>query len=197
MTSDTTSHPTPDLTGRRVLAVVTTYGVEQDELVVPLEHLRAAGAHVDVAAPERGTVETLVGDKDPGRPVEADRALGDLTDADLDSYDLLLVPGGTINADALRLEEKAVAAVGTFARSGRPVAAICHGPWLVVEAGLATGKTLTSYPTLQTDVRNAGGTWQDQSVVSDASDGWTLVTSRTPDDLDDFLREVDAALAAR
>lgn len=185
---------TTDLTGRRVLAIVTTYGVEQDELVVPLEHLRAAGAHVDVAAPGKGTVETLVGDKDPGRQVDADL---DLADVDLDGYDLLLVPGGTINADSLRLEEKAVGAVSTFARSGRPVAAICHGPWLVVEAGLATGKTLTSYPTLQTDVRNAGGTWTDEAVVSDSTDGWTLVTSRTPDDLDDFLREVDAALAAR
>ncbi len=185
---------TTDLTGRRVLAVVTTYGVEQDELTVPLKHLRSAGAHVDVAAPSKDTVQTLVGDKDPGRSVEADLALADV---DLDSYDLLLVPGGTLNADSLRLEEKAVAAVTTFARSGRPVAAICHGPWLVVEAGLASGKTLTSYPSLQTDVRNAGGTWQDQSVVADTTDGWTLVTSRTPDDLDDFLREVDAALTAR
>lgn len=182
-----------DLTGRRVLAVVTNYGVEQDELVVPVDHLRAAGATVDVAAVDDAPVETLVGDKDPGRTVQPTTTLGAV---DADAYDLLLVPGGTLNADTLRLQDEAVQIVRSFASSGRPVAAICHGPWLLVEAGLVTGKRLTSYPSLTTDVRNAGGTWVDEEVVADEAGGFRLVTSRTPDDLDAFLREVDAALAA-
>jgi protease I len=181
-----------DLTGRRVLAIVTSYGVEQDELVVPLEHLRAAGAEVLVASNEPGEVHTLVGDKDPGRPVPADTTYDGVDPAD---GDLLLVPGGTINADTLRLQPAAVALVDRFARSGRPVAAICHGPWAVVEAGCARGATLTSYPSLATDVRNAGGTWVDRPVVLDEGAGYPLVTSRTPDDLDDFLGQVDAVLA--
>lgn len=181
-----------DLTGRRVLAVVTNYGVEQDELVVPVEHLREAGAQVDVAAVEQSAVQTLVGDKDPGRTVDPDTTISAV---DSQGYDLLLVPGGTINADNLRLQDDAVAIVAEFAGSGRPVAAICHGPWSLVEADLVRGKTLTSYPSLATDVRNAGGEWVDTSVVSDDAEGFTLITSRTPDDLDDFLGAVDAALA--
>ncbi|QGQ20554.1 DJ-1/PfpI/YhbO family deglycase/protease [Cellulomonas sp. JZ18] len=183
--------PATDLTGRRVLAVVTNYGVEQDELVVPVEHLREAGAQVDVAAVEESPIQTLVGDKDPGRTVDPDTTISAV---DGQGYDLLLVPGGTINADNLRLQDDAIAIVTEFARSGRPVAAICHGPWSLVEAGLLQGKTLTSYPSLATDVRNAGGEWVDKSVVSDDAGGFTLVTSRTPDDLDDFLGAVDAAL---
>ena len=182
-----------DLDGRRVLAVVTNYGVEQDELVVPVEHLRADGATVDVAAVDDAPIETLVGDKDPGRKVQPTLTLGAV---DPDDYDLLLVPGGTLNADSLRLQDEAVSLVRAFASSGRPVAAICHGPWLLVEAGLVGGKRLTSYPSLTTDVRNAGGTWVDAEVVSDDAAGFTLVTSRTPEDLDAFLREVDAALVS-
>ena len=182
-----------DLTGRRVLAVVTNYGVEQDELVVPVEHLRGAGATVDVAAVDDAPVETLVADKDPGRTVQPTSTLGEV---DASGYDLLLVPGGTLNADSLRLQDVAVRLVGAFAQAGRPVAAICHGPWLLVEAGLVQGKRLTSYPSLTTEGRNAGGTWVDEEVVADDAQGFRLVTSRTPDDLDAFLREVDAALTA-
>ncbi|MEP7762380.1 type 1 glutamine amidotransferase domain-containing protein [Sanguibacter sp. 25GB23B1] len=182
-----------DLSGRRVLAIVTNYGVEQDELVVPVDHLREAGATVDVAAVEDAPVETLVGDKDPGRPVQPTTTLGSV---DADGYDLLLVPGGTLNADTLRLQDDAVNLVKAFASSGRPVAAICHGPWLLVEAGLADGKRLTSYPSLTTDVRNAGGTWVDEEVVADDARGFRLITSRTPDDLAAFLGEIDATLTA-
>lgn len=182
-----------DLSGRRVLAVVTNYGVEQDELVVPVDHLRAAGATVDVAAVDDAPIETLVGDKDPGTTVQPTTTLGA---ADADGYDLLLVPGGTLNADTLRLQDDALRLVKAFASSGRPVAAICHGPWLLVEAGLVTGKRLTSYPSLTTDVRNAGGTWVDEEVVADDAQGFRLVTSRTPDDLKAFLQEIDTALTA-
>jgi protease I len=180
-----------DLQGRNVLAIVTNYGVEQDELVVPVDHLRENGATVDVAAAAGEPVRTLVDDKDPGKTVQPTLTL---QDADPSAYDLLLVPGGTLNADALRQNGEAIATVQAFASSGRPVAAICHGPWVLVDAETVRGKTLTSYPSLRTDIRNAGGEWLDRSVVSDDTGGWTLVTSRTPKDLDDFLREVEAAL---
>ncbi|WP_031517290.1 type 1 glutamine amidotransferase domain-containing protein [Streptomyces sp. NRRL F-5123] len=180
-----------DLQGRKVLAVVTNYGVEQDELVVPVDHLRGNGADVDVAAVSREPVQTLVGDKEPGRSVPPTTTLDDADPAD---YDLLLVPGGALNADHLRMDHRAVETARGFAASGRPVAAICHGPWALVEADVVRGKTLTSYPSLRTDIANAGGRWVDRPVVADGTGGWTLVTSRTPDDLDDFLREVEAAL---
>ncbi len=182
------------LSGRRVLAIVTNYGVEQDELVVPVEHLRERGATVVVAAVSTDPVETLVGDKDPGRTVEPDTTLADVDDA---GFDLLLVPGGTLNADALRLEQDAVRIVSAFTSSGRPVAAICHGPWVLVEAGVVDGKEATSYASLQTDLRNAGARWTDKSVVVDDASGYTLVTSRDPDDLGDFLPAVDEALTSR
>lgn len=177
---------------RKVLAIVTNYGVEQDELLVPRDHLRDAGAEVDVAAVSAGDVQTLVHDKNPGRKVRPDRTLDEV---DPEDYDLLLVPGGTLNADTLRLQKSAVGIVRSFVSSGRPVAAICHGPWALVEAGVVEGKSMTSYPSLRTDVRNAGGEWADEPVIRDDSRGWTLITSRRPADLKPFLREVDAALA--
>ncbi|MCO7272313.1 MULTISPECIES: type 1 glutamine amidotransferase domain-containing protein [Cellulosimicrobium] len=191
MAQDTAHRTSGRPRGRRVLAIVTNYGVEQDELVVPLEHLRGEGVEVDVAAVSADDVQTLVGDKDPGRTVTPT-----LTHADADpaEYDLLLVPGGTINADALRLQDDAVSLVRAFTTAGKPVASICHGPWALVEAAAVEGKTLTSYPSLETDVLNAGGAWVDRPVVRD-DDGYTLVTSRDPGDLDAFLREVDAVLA--
>ena len=183
--SDTT------LSGYRVLAIATNYGVEQDELVVPVDHLRGRGATVTIAAASTDPIQTLVGDKDPGTVVRPDTTFGEAGG----DYDLLLIPGGTLNADSLRLEKSAVDIVRQFAGSGRPIAAICHGPWALVEAGVVQGATLTSYPSLETDLRNAGATWVDQSVAVDGGAGFTLVTSRTPDDLDDFLPAVERALA--
>ncbi|MFI6424430.1 DJ-1/PfpI/YhbO family deglycase/protease [Promicromonospora sp. NPDC050880] len=180
------------LTGKQVLAIVTNYGVEQDELLVPVRHLRDHGAVVTLAAVSGEDVRTLVGDEKPGEAVAPDTTFDAVDPA---GFDLLLVPGGTINADALRLQRPAVAVAEAFAASGRPVAAICHGPWLLVEAGRVDGATLTSYPSLATDVRNAGGTWVDEPVVRDDGAGFPLITSRNPGDLPDFLREVDAALA--
>jgi len=182
-----------DLTGRRVLAIVTNYGVEQDELVVPTRALRDAGATVVVAAQSTAPVETLVGDKDPGEAVRPDTTIEEV---DASQFDLLLVPGGTINADTLRQDAGAVSIASSFAASGRPIAAICHGPWLLVEAGLVEGKELTSFPSLTTDIRDAGGSWSDASVITDVEEGFTLVTSRTPDDLDDFVRELTTAAAS-
>jgi deglycase len=181
-----------ELAGRRILAIVTNYGVEQDELVVPVKHARKAGAVVDVAAVSAEPIRTLVGDKDPGESVQPSHTLETVNAAD---YDLLLVPGGTLNADTLRLNDTAVGVVRSFASSGRPIAAICHGPWALVEGDVLKDKKLTSYPSLKTDIRNAGGAWVDESVVVDGSGGWTLITSRNPGDLDDFVREIDTALA--
>ncbi|MEU0126343.1 MULTISPECIES: type 1 glutamine amidotransferase domain-containing protein [unclassified Streptomyces] len=181
------------LGGRRVLVIVTNYGVEQDELVLPVRRLRDAGATVDIAALSTDPVRTLVGDKDPGETV---RPSFTLSDADPSDYDLLLVPGGTLNADTLRTQDATTGIVRSFTTTGRPVAAICHGPWVLVEADVVRGKTLTSYPSLRTDIRNAGGTWVDESVVTDETGGWTLITSRTPDDLADFVGAVGDRLAA-
>ncbi|MDJ1134550.1 DJ-1/PfpI/YhbO family deglycase/protease [Streptomyces iconiensis] len=180
-----------NLTGRRVLALVSNYGVEQDELLVPMQHLRDSGADVDLAAVSADPVQTLVGDKDPGQSVEPTMTLAE---ADPAAYDLLLLPGGTLNADALRQQDTAVDIVRSFTSAGSPVAAICHGPWTLVEAAVVQGKSLTSYASLATDIRNAGGDWTDRSAVRDSSGGWTLITSRTPDDLDHFLQEIDATL---
>lgn len=179
------------LTGKQVLAIVTNYGVEQDELLVPMRHLRDHGAVVTLAAVSGEDVRTLVGDEKPGEAVAPDTTLDAVDPA---GFDLLLVPGGTINADTLRLQRPALAVAEAFAGSGRPVAAICHGPWLLVEAGKVEGATLTSYPSLATDVRNAGGTWVDEPVVRNTDAGYPLITSRNPGDLPDFLREVDAVL---
>lgn len=180
-----------DLTGRRILAIVTNYGVEQDELVVPVRRLRESGARVDIAAPSAEPIRTLVGDKDPGVSVEPTLTL---SDADPSGYDLLLVPGGTLNADSLRLNDTAVGIVRSFATSGRPVAAICHGPWMLVEADVVRDRTLTSYASVETDIRNAGGRWLDEPVVRDDTGDYVLITSRTPDDLKDFVHQIDAAL---
>jgi len=169
--------PDADLDGRRVLAIVTNYGVEQDELVVPVEHLREDGAEVTVAAVSPDPVQTLVGDKDPGSTVQPDTTIAA---ADPDAYDLLLVPGGTLNADTLRLDDDALEVVRAFADAGKPIAAICHGPWALVSAGVVEGKDVTSYASLQTDLRNAGvASWTDTSVVRDET-RYPLVTSGDP-----------------
>jgi len=180
------------LAGRRVLTIVSNYGVEHDELVVPLAHLRSSGAKVTVAAVKKKKVQTLVGNKELGDRFKPDAVLGDL---DAKPFDLLLIPGGTLNADALRLSEPALAIVRSFAATGRPVAAICHGPWALVSADVVGGKTLTSYASLETDILNAGAAgWKDEAVVVDDAGGYTLITSRDPDDLDEFLGAIDTVL---
>ncbi|MGW1963581.1 type 1 glutamine amidotransferase domain-containing protein [Streptomyces sp. NPDC001935] len=184
--------PDRPLNGHRVLVLVTNYGVEQDELLVPVRRLREDGADVTIAAVKADPVQTLVGDRDSGETVEPTITLEAL---DPSGYQLLLIPGGTINADQLRLQSKALETIKVFAASGRPIAAICHGPWVLVEADVLKGKTLTSYPSVRTDARNAGAkAWVDEAVVSDSANGYTLVTSRTPRDLDDFVGAIGKAL---
>jgi len=181
-----------DFAGRRILAIVSNYGVEQDELKLPMQHLTEGAARVDVAAVSTEPIQTLVGDKDPGERFEPTTTLAEADPAD---YDLLLIPGGTVNADTLRQQDRAVAIARAFIEAGKPTAVICHGPWTLVETGALTGKRLTSYPSLQTDVRNAGGVWVDESAVVDDR-GWTLITSRSPKDLPDFTAAIDRVLAA-
>lgn len=181
---------TTDLTGRKIAFLVGNSGVEQPELTRPWEGLRAVGADTTLIAPEAGEVQAFTNDVEPGDTFTADLAVAD---ASVDDFDGLVLPGGTTNADSLRLEPAAVALVSAFVDAGKPVAAICHAPWLLVEAAVLGGKTLTSYASLRTDIANAGGRWVDQESFTCPTNGWTLVTSRDPDDLDAF---VDAAADA-
>lgn len=182
-----------ELTGKKILSLQTNRGVEQDELKVPLEKLREAGATVTVAAQESGEIQSLVGDWDLGETFSVDTTISDVDDSE---YDLLLLPGGTLNADTLRLDQDAQKIAKAFASSGRPVASICHGPWLLVETGLVDSKTLTSYESVKTDVVNAGGTWVDQEVKRCPANGFTLITSRNPGDLEAFVSAIKDELSA-
>jgi protease I len=181
---------TTDLTGKKIAFLLHNSGVEQVELTTPWEAFRGAGAETTLIAPDKGAVQAFTNDVEQADTFEADLAV---VDADADRYDALVLPGGTTNADALRQDKDAVAFVKAFADAGKPVAAICHGPWALVEADVVEGKRLTSYPSLQTDIRNAGGSWVDEEAVTSTENDWTLVTSRDPDDLDAF---VDAAAQA-
>jgi len=169
------------LQNRRV-AILVTDGFEQAELVEPRKALDLAGAATEIVSPATGQVkgwkDTEWGDTFP-IDVPLDRAAPE-------NYDALLLPGGVMNPDKLRMNPRAVAFVNAFVQSGKPIAAICHGPWTLVEAGAVRGRTLTSWPSLQTDIRNAGGTWVDQEVVTDNG----LVTSRKPADIPAFNRKM-------
>ncbi|MGI8535779.1 MAG: type 1 glutamine amidotransferase domain-containing protein [Mycobacteriales bacterium] len=172
-----------DLTGKTIAVMTSQDGVEKAELVSPLQAIKNAGGRAVHLAPEAGEVQSMVGDVDKDEVFSAD---GAIVDADPADFDILVIPGGTVNADKLRADEAGVAFVRAFVEAGKPVASICHGPWSLVEAGVVKGKTLTSYPSLQTDIRNAGGSWVDEEVHVDTAQGWTLITSRNPGDLDAF-----------
>ena len=166
------------LDGKKVAFLVANEGVEQVELERPWEALRDAGAETELIALDSGEVQAF-NHLDKGDTFPVDRTVAD---ADPDDYDGLVLPGGVANPDFLRTDEDAVAFTRVFFEAGKPVAAICHGPWTLVEAGVVEGRTLTSWPSLQTDIRNAGGNWVDEEVHVDGG----LVTSRNPDDLDAF-----------
>ncbi|WP_265520682.1 DJ-1/PfpI/YhbO family deglycase/protease [Oerskovia flava] len=195
MTTSTT--PTDDRStdaGPHVVFLTAAKGVERSELTGPWEALRAAGVRTSLATPDGATVATVEGDLEPAGDVPADLALADVDAADVD---LLVLPGGTVNADTLRLEADAVALVRAVAASGAPVAAICHAPWLLVESDLVRGKDVTSYPSLRTDVTNAGGTWHDDAPVVCRKGGRTLVTARNPDDVPAFSAAILELLGHR
>jgi protease I len=160
-------------------------GFEQDELFVPLELLRGEGCEVAVAAPALGSIRGTVRD-DPGRSIAADLTI-DVAPAP--EWDALLIPGGLINPDHLRMRPDAVALVQAFAAGRKPVGAICHGPWLLVEADLLRGKRATCWPSIRTDLRNAGALLEDGPVVSDRG----VVTAVGPDDAAEFTRALLAA----
>ncbi|MFD6156222.1 type 1 glutamine amidotransferase domain-containing protein [Nocardia sp. NPDC060256] len=183
-----------DLNGTRVLIITSNTGVERDELLVPQRELKERGATVVHAAPKNEQVQTFEHDTEKDVTAQPDSALEDVS---VDDFDVLVVPGGTVNADKLRVEDRAVELAKEFAAAGKPIAAICHGPWLLVEAELTPDKTLTSYFSLRTDVLNAGGRWVDQPVVRSAENGWALITSRNPDDLPDFCRVIGDELVKK
>jgi protease I len=174
-------HMAEELRGKRIAALVDN-GFEQVELTEPKKALEQAGAKVDVVSPQKGKVKgwqhTKWGDDVPvDRPIDQARA---------DDYDGLLLPGGQMNPDNLRINEAAIRFIKSFVDSGKPIAAICHGPWTLIEAGAVRGRRMTSWPSIATDLRNAGAQWVDEEVVVDNG----LVTSRKPDDIPAFNRKM-------
>lgn len=167
----------PALTGRKI-AVLATDGVEQVELTDPVKALKAAGAEVKVVSNRGGSIQAFQ-HHDKGITVPVDACLDDVAPSEFDG---LLLPGGVINPDALRLVPVAIEFIRHFVGAGKPIAAICHGPWTLIEAGGVQGKTVTSWPSLKTDLTNAGAHWVDEIVVRDQR----LVTSRKPDDIPAF-----------
>lgn len=169
---------TESLNGKKI-AILAADGFEQVELEKPLKALREGGAEVEIVSPSSGTILGM-NHENKGDRFEVDRTLDDSSAQD---YDGLLIPGGLINPDTLRSNEQAVRFTREFFEAGKPVAAICHGPWVLIEAGVVEGRKLTSWPAIQTDVKNAGGHWIDEEVVCDRG----LVTSRNPDDIPAFI----------
>jgi len=165
------------LAGKKI-AVLATDGFEQVELTRPVEALKAAGAEVEIVAPKAGRIQGFK-HHDKGDWTAVDRTL---SEADASAYAGLVLPGGVINPDALRVDKDAIAFIRAFVDASKPIAAICHGPWTLIDAGGVEGRRMTSWPSLRADLTNAGANWVDEAVVVDNG----LVTSRKPDDLPDF-----------
>ncbi len=177
-----------DLSGKRVAFLIAEKGTEDIELVEPMRAVMEAGAETVLIGPEGGKVMTRNHDLEPGSEHEVDVPYAEARARD---YDAVVIPGGTVGADKLRVNEDVVRFVRGFFEAGKPVEAICHAPWVLIEAGVVAGRRLTSYPSLQTDVRNAGGEWLDEEVVVDKG----LVTSRSPADLAAFTKKVVEEIA--
>src|SRR5947209_4624671 len=171
----------PDLTGLRV-AVIATDGFEEAELTEPVRALKEAGARPEVISLKPGKIQAFK-HQDKSTQVDVDRTLDE---AGPNEYDAVVLPGGALNADTMRVEPKVQQFLKSAQQQGKPFAAICHAPWELISAGLAQGRTMTSYYTIQDDIRNAGATWVDKEVVVDGN----LVTSRQPSDLPAFNREM-------
>jgi protease I len=171
-----------ELQGKKIAFLVSNEGIEQVELIEPRKAVEEAGAETVLIAPEGGKAQGF-NHLDKGDEFDVDVTVGD---ADASEYDGLVMPGGVANPDNLRAEPDAVRFVRAFFEAGKPLGAICHAPWMLIEAGVVDGRTVTSYPSLQTDIRNAGGEWVDEEVVTDSG----LVTSRKPDDLPAFNAKI-------
>jgi protease I len=171
-----------ELEGKRI-AILATDGVEQAELVKPRDAVRQAGATVELISIKSGEIQAMNSDINKADTFSVDKEIGDASPED---YDGLILPGGTVNADSMRAEADVVSFIQSMFRAGKPAGVICHAPWELVEADLVRDRTLTSYPSLQTDIRNAGGHWVDEEVVVDQG----LVTSRNPDDLPAFCAKI-------
>ena len=170
-----------ELKGKKI-AFLAAEGVEQVELTEPWKAVEQAGAQPQLLAPEAGQVQAF-NHLDKADKFDVDRTVADASESD---YEALVIPGGVANADFLRMDDGAVRFTRSFFEAGKPVAVICHGPWMLVEADVARNRTITSWPSLKTDIRNAGGNWVDQEVVVDNG----LVTSRKPDDLPAFCAKL-------
>ncbi|MCW2749271.1 MAG: putative protease [Aeromicrobium sp.] len=170
------------LQGKRV-AILAADGVERVELEVPRDQVQQAGAQTELLSLRAGNIQARNNDLEEAGTFAVDR---EVSDASVDDFDALLLPGGTVNPDKLRIDDRAVAFVRDFVDSGKPVGVICHGPWTLVEAGVASGRTLTSFPSIRTDLRNAGAVVVDEEVVIDGN----LISSRSPDDLPAFCRAI-------
>jgi protease I len=170
------------LQDKKIAFLMANEGVEQVELTEPLQAVREAGADAELLAPEAGEIQAF-NHLDKGDTFDVDRAV---KDADASEYDGLVLPGGVANPDQLRTKPEALEFVRSFFEAGKPVGVICHGPWTLIDAGVAKGRTLTSWPSLQTDLRNAGAEWVDEEVHVDQG----LVTSRKPDDLEAFKAKI-------
>lgn len=175
-----------ELQGRRIAFVIANEGAEQVELTEPWQAVQDAGGTPELLAPQPGQAQAF-NHLDKADTFQVDRAVGD---ADPASYDALVLPGGVANPDQLRTVPEAVGFVRAMFQAGKPAAVICHGPWTVVEADLVRGRTLTSWPSLRTDIRNAGGTWVDTEVQVCTAGPNVLVTSRNPDDLPTFCKQL-------
>ena len=173
---------TNELRGKRIAFLVANEGIEQVELTSPWDAVESAGAQPHLVAPKTGTVQAY-NHLDAADVFHATVQTSELA---VEDFDAVVLPGGVANPDQLRTDDPAVAFLRDWTGHGRPVAAICHGPWTLVEADVVRGKTLTSWPSLQTDIRNAGGSWVDETVVRCDAAGYSLITSRNPDDLAKF-----------